>query len=106
MAWQNGGAGSKIPAKVKRTVRHRQRNQCAVYDITVCTGQIDAIDHVINVKTLGLPRAETNTDLENLQGLCLPCHKKKTSAEAHAAKRAKRFRKPPIHPGLYIPTKE
>lgn len=105
MAWQNGGQGSKIPERIKRTVRHRQRNQCAGFDLSVCTGHLDEFDHIVNVKALGIARSEAN-DVDNIQGLCIPCHKKKTALEAVQGKRAKRFRKPAPHPGLYIPTKE
>lgn len=99
MAWQSGGPGSKIPAWIKRQVRQRQHNCCNTFDTTVCTGRIDEFDHVINVKTLGIERSQAN-DPSNIQGLCRPCHNRKTQGEAHAAKRAKRFRTPPPHPGL------
>ena len=101
MTWTNGGAGSKIPDKPKRIVRKRQNNRCAVYDPSVCTGSIDQFDHVVNLKSIGIARNDPHAnDPALLQGLCEPCHLKKSSREGHAAKRAKRFRKPLQHPGL------
>lgn len=98
MVWQNGGRGSNIPDSTKRIVRARQNNCCAGHDASVCTGLIDEFDHVINVKSLGIDRSQANhPDL--LQGLCKPCHKKKTQAEAQAG-RTKHLRTPPQHPGL------
>ncbi len=99
MAWTNGGPGSKIPAGVKREVANRQHHECAIHDPTVCTGTIDEYDHIINVKTLGVARAEA-TDPGYIQGLCAPCHKVKTQTEAAAARKARRFRPPEQHPGL------
>lgn len=102
MAWDNGGPGSKIPAAVKRTVRDRQEDRCNTIDPTVCTDRIDEFDHIINVKTLGIDRAQAN-DPNSIQGLCLPCHKLKTQREARsaAAARAARGRHPTeAHPGL------
>lgn len=99
MTWQTGGSGSHIPERSKREVRRRQHNQCAVFDASVCNGLIEQYDHVINVKSTRIRREEQN-DPDLLQGLCKPCHGKKSSAEGHLAKRAKRFRPPPAHPGL------
>lgn len=96
MAWVNGGPGSKIPASAKRAIRIRQRNQCAVYDPTVCTGQLDEFDHIVNVKAAKVDRRTANhPDL--LQGLCIPCHRAKTQAEAQAGRRRGK-RPPPPHP--------
>lgn len=102
MAWTNGGPGSKIPEWIKRAVRESQQGQCNTIDPNVCTGQIDEFDHVINVKTLGIDRAHAN-DLNNIQGLCTPCHTVKTQGESRAANaaRAARGRHPTErHPGL------
>lgn len=96
MAWANGGAGSKIPTAIKRTVRQRQGGTCNTYDPRVCTGCIDEFDHIHNVKRLGIQRAEAN-DCNNIQGLCKPCHKRKTQHEAHEG-RTRGRRKPPRHP--------
>jgi 5-methylcytosine-specific restriction endonuclease McrA len=98
VVWQNGGPGSHIPISSKRTVRRRQNNCCAVYDPLVCTGEIDQFDHIVNVKALRVDRKLAN-DPDLLQGLCLPCHKRKTQAEAQAGRR-KHLRKPKPHPGL------
>jgi 5-methylcytosine-specific restriction endonuclease McrA len=99
VTWTNGGAGSHIPERSKRAVRRRQHNSCAIIDASICLGTIDEYDHVVNLASLDIERRHAN-DPALLQGLCKPCHAKKTSAEGHAAKRAKRFRKPLEHPGL------
>ena len=98
MAWTNGGPGSKIPDRIKRTVRTRQGNRCNTIDLHVCTGTIDEFDHIVNVKTLGINRADAN-DPDNIQGLCRPCHTVKTQTEARAGQNRWR-RPPPSHPGL------
>lgn len=86
MAWVNGGEGSKIPEPIKRGIRARQHNQCNTINPQVCTGVIDEYDHIINVKQLRIERSQANNP-NNLQGLCTPCHKHKTQAEATAGKR-------------------
>lgn len=96
MAWANGRPGSNIPESVKRTIRHRQHDQCAGYDPTLCTGSLDEYDHIVNLKTTGTARAHAN-DPDLLQGLCVPCHRAKTQAEALAGRRRGR-RPPPPHP--------
>ena len=96
MAWANGSPGSNIPTAVKRTVRTRQGNRCAVHDSTVCTGSLDEFDHIVNVKTQRVDRRHAN-DPNGIQGLCVPCHKVKTQAESLAA-RSRGKRPPPCHP--------
>lgn len=98
MAWTNGAPTNRIPAATKRRVRARQGNRCNTIDPTVCTGTIDEYDHIINIKTLGIDRAKAN-DIDNLQGLCAPCHKVKTQREAQAG-RNRWKRRPEPHPGL------
>ena len=93
------GGKSHIPEQVKRTVRTRQHHRCMVIDPHVCTGHIDQFDHIINVKTLGVDRRDAN-DPDNLQGLCTPCHKVKTQAEAKAG-RNRWKRQPEQHPGAH-----
>lgn len=99
MAWENGGAGSKIPIGIKKLVRDRQGNQCVCLDSSFCTGQIDQFDHIVNIKALRIERKDGN-DPNNLQGVCIPCHKKKIQQEALAGRR-KHLRPPPPHPGLF-----
>lgn len=96
MAWVNGGPGSKIPESTKQTVRDRQQGWCNTIDPRVCTGQIDQFDHISNIKAQRINRAEAN-DADLIQGLCEPCHKVKTQAEAQAGRRRGK-RPPPPHP--------
>lgn len=102
MTWTRGGTGSKIPVGIKRDVMDRQHGRCNTIDPNVCTGYIQEYDHVVNVKTLGIARADAN-DPGNIQGLCTPCHKVKTQREARAAAAARSARgRHPVerHPGL------
>lgn len=105
--WANGGPGAHLPAHVKRAVRVRQRGRCATVDARVCTGQIEQFDHIVNAAASGAPRHQATAN--EVQGLCCPCHNRKTQKEAAAAKRARRaerggrsklLRTPLPHPGL------
>lgn len=95
MAWSNT-PGHSIPQRVKNIVHQRQAGCCATIDKTVCWGTIDEYDHIINVKSTHTDRRHLNNP-DLLQGLCRPCHKIKTQAEAQAA-RNRGKRKPPRHP--------
>lgn len=101
MVWDNTASGSHIPAKSKRIVRLRQNNQCVTIDVNVCTHDIDEFDHVTNLASIKVERSHAN-DPALLQGLCIPCHKVKTQAEAQQARHDRRYRKPPGHPGLRV----
>lgn len=94
--WANGQPASNIPIAVKRTIRARQHNRCAVFEPTVCVGTLDEFDHIVNVKTQRVDRQQAN-DPNGIQGLCVPCHKVKTQAESLAA-RSRGKRRPPVHP--------
>lgn len=62
-----------------------------------CIGLANEMDHKVNVKAGG------SDDDDNMQGVCHPCHQRKTNEEAQAALAAKRARlKLPAakHPGL------
>ncbi|AID58985.1 homing endonuclease [Mycobacterium phage Gaia] len=84
MAWKNGGAGSRIPARLRARVKARDKHCQLGYK--GCTGAMDEIDHIVNVKALKIDRSQAN-DINNLQAVCLSCHKKKTQAEAAAGRR-------------------
>jgi 5-methylcytosine-specific restriction endonuclease McrA len=100
MAWSNNSSGSKFSARTKRIVKHRDQGTCQL-QYPGCTGVAEQLDHITNLATLGISRSDPEADdPNNLQSVCRSCHTKKTQAEAHAAKRAKRFRKPLQHPGL------
>jgi 5-methylcytosine-specific restriction endonuclease McrA len=99
MVWRNNQPGSHIPSKSKRIVRLRQGNACICLDASVCTGEIDEYDHVVNIKALKIERSHAN-DPALLQGVCIPCHKKKTQAEAQAARFNRAHRKPQEHPAM------
>jgi len=101
MAWSNTASGSRIPAKSKRVVRLRQDNQCVCIDHEICLGVIQEYDHVTNVASIKVERSHAN-DPALLQGVCKPCHKKKTQAEAQQARHDRKYRKPQEHPGLRV----
>lgn len=76
--------------RTRKRILARDRHTCA------CGNPATIVDHVINVKAGGSPADS------NLQAICDPCHKKKTNAEAAAARAAlpRRQRPPERHPGL------
>lgn len=51
--------------------------------------------HADHVRNLAAGGART---LENLQTLCVPCHKAKTQVESKAGRRIIVRRRPPVHP--------
>lgn len=98
MAWAHNKSGSNIPTRIKRIVYARQNGTCNTIDPGVCTGMVEEYDHIINIKAMRLDRQQANhPDL--LQGLCIPCHRHKTQAEAKAGMN-KHKRTPQQHPGL------
>jgi hypothetical protein len=58
--WNNRNQGSHIPAKSKSVVRLRQNNRCMCRDPAACGGAIDEYNHVVNVKSLRIERAQAN----------------------------------------------
>lgn len=98
MAWARDKSGSNIPAWIKRQVRARQDNKCNTLVPSLCTGGVQEYDHIVNIKALRTDRAKAN-DPSNIQGLCIPCHRAKTQAEAKAGMNRHK-RRPQQHPGL------
>ncbi|WP_204806756.1 HNH endonuclease [Mycobacterium riyadhense] len=103
MTWEPGRqGGSHIPPRVRTAVRRRDNDECQLgYD--GCIGIYQQIDHKISVADLGVARAHSYDDLDNLQCVCIPCHKKKVAAESAAGRRRRNTaarRRPERHPGL------
>lgn len=100
MTWTNGGKGSRFSAKTKRTVKRRDQGLCQLqYPGCLVIGS--QYDHIASVAKLGISRDDPAADdPNNLRLVCEPCHRHHSSMQGHAAKRAKRFRKPLEHPGL------
>jgi hypothetical protein len=98
MSWESSDRKSRLPAdwpQLRRTVLDRCGGRCEVLkkDGSRCWDKATDVDHV---------RAGDDHSLENLRGICTWHHRRKSSAEgreAYAAKRQKRFREQPPHPG-------
>lgn len=96
--WGTGASARVGTARHKRQrarILRRDGYQCQLH-LTGCLGTATDMDHVVNVAAGG------SDDDSNMQALCHPCHQKKTSGEAVAARAAKRERlKLPTsrHPG-------
>lgn len=103
MVWQNGGTGSHIPQPVKRQVLQRDHHTCQLAYPHRCIGTLTPntaqYDHITPVHQLPITRDQAN-DPDNLRAVCEPCHRHHSSLQGHAAKRARRYRKPQTHPGL------
>lgn len=75
-------------AKTARRILRRDGHRCYK-----CGGEATEVDHV-------RPASQGGTDdHENLAAICAACHRRKTAAEANAAK-PKRKREGEEHPGL------
>ncbi|CAN5146079.1 hypothetical protein BH11ACT6_BH11ACT6_34780 [soil metagenome] len=106
MTW---GQGSKIPKRIKDQVRRRdgQRGGCQLRYPGICTGGIDEFDHPDGLAAQGQQRTTVKSASE-VQGVCTPCHTKKTKGQAAAGRAAaiatrgslsKRYRDHEPHPG-------
>lgn len=89
--WNNPSRGA--PHKQRQQALNRDHHQC------VQCGNTEnlEVDHIKNVANGG------SHDLDNLQTLCRPCHRKKTQQEsknARAAKLSRRKLPRAPHPGL------
>ena len=80
-----------------RAVRQRDNDECQLR-YPGCTGDYEELDHTRNVASLGITRREAST-VDNLQCVCVPCHRMKSQREA-AAGRVQWRRQPERHPGL------
>lgn len=93
-----------VPRAVRAAVLARDGHACRLrYD--GCIGRATEADHIVNVASLGVDRAEA-VAVESMQAACAPCHRIKTRRETGAAvaasnrRRAARRRQPPQpHPG-------
>lgn len=95
--WQGTGA-SRAWRKVRAYCLERDSNRCLL-QLPGCIEEATEVDHIDNLAALGIGRNDPIAlDPERCVSVCMPCHRKKTSLEAHAAKRAKRKHKPYIHP--------
>lgn len=93
MTW-SGSRG--VPRHIRRQVI--ARDEVCQLRYSGCTGNIDEVDHIVNVARLGVRREDAN-QLDNLQGVCAPCHRIKTRRESNEGRRRWK-RSPERHPGL------
>lgn len=100
MTWEanRGRAGKRaVPAAVLRAVRVRDNGECQLR-YPCCTGQFDHLDHKRNLASQHRSRRDPVT-ADELQCVCVPCHKLKTQREAAAGRTS--WRRPAErHPGL------
>jgi len=96
MAWCTSNRRRRLPAdwpqRAARVLR-RDGHRCQLR-WPGCIGTATEVDH----RTPGDDHREIN-----LQAVCTPCHRKKSSREGNAAqarRRALRFRPPERHPGI------
>lgn len=103
MTW---GQGSNIPKRIKDQVRRRD-NVCQLRYSGICTGLIDEFDHIHGLADHALNR-DTVRSASDIQGVCTPCHRKKTEGQRKAGiaramtargSLSKRFRDYETHPG-------
>jgi 5-methylcytosine-specific restriction protein A len=94
MPWHADSSGRTVPTWLQKACFNRDLNTCqrCGYVGTPGTGDLHC-DHMV-------PIAEGGDDiLENVQTLCVPCHKPKIQQEAaRGRQRRSGKRRPPLHP--------
>jgi 5-methylcytosine-specific restriction endonuclease McrA len=103
MTWEPGrNCGVRVPARVKAAVIRRDEGQCQLR-YPGCAGDGWIVDHKTNIASLGVARAQSYDNMDNLQAVCRPCHDVKTAREAadgRKRQRRKGLRAPERPPGL------
>ena len=83
--WKRTGPADRepsrhIPAAIRSQVLRRDGWRCQLRYEDICLGAANQVDHRIAANLGG------GDDLGNLQSACRPCHQRKTSADALAAR--------------------
>nr|WP_296763847.1 HNH endonuclease signature motif containing protein [Rhodococcus sp. (in: high G+C Gram-positive bacteria)] len=101
MAWKNGTTRERDPEFIRNRpqVLKRDRAKCQLAYGGICIVKATEVDHIKNVKRGG------GNGLDNLQAVCVECHKRKTWSESYEARmQTKRDSRHPDslrkHPGL------
>lgn len=97
MAWPTNPDRYKgVPERLAARIRHRDNHQCQHCGHRDLDGHSLEVDHILNVKAGGTDHPD------NLQVLCIPCHRAKTGEESGRARRGRprNHRAPEKHPGL------
>lgn len=92
--WANSTRSSRLPKDwPHRRALVLMRDPTCRLHLDCCTRVSTEADHIVN---------NDNHDLSNLQGVCHPCHARKTSGESQQARGVGGLRKRPSegHPGL------
>lgn len=101
MAW-SAQPGVRIPPRIRARVIRRDEGMCQLR-LPGCLGEGTHVDHKVNIAALGINRAHSYNDLDNLQLACAPCHQQKTAGEAVVGRKRSRsrgLRQPERPPGL------
>lgn len=88
--WDSSRRRESLPPEwpqIRRQVFREKGRVC------VCGNAASEVDHI---------KPGNDHSMANLRPICVPCHKRKSSGEGHAAKAAlkKRFQRVESHPGL------
>lgn len=103
MTW---GQGGYVSPKVKAQVRRRDKT-CRLAYPDICTGHINEFDHPDGLAERGLNRTSV-INANEVQGVCSPCHARKTRdqqqagrdrARARRGNLSRRYRDLEPHPG-------
>lgn len=92
-AWRNGNP-THVKPHIRKKILTRDNHTCQR-----CGGVGVEVDHINNTRGPGYD------DLDNLQALCVSCHKAKTQREAQAGRAARvaRVKRPPTPSFCDIP---
>ena len=94
MSWEGSTRRDRLPANWKTEVRpsilERDKHRCQLQHEDICIGTASEVDHIV---------AGDDHAPANLQAICTPCHRFKSSSEGAAA-RPRINRPPEPHPAL------
>jgi 5-methylcytosine-specific restriction endonuclease McrA len=95
--WGNRG----VPNSVRNRIFERDRNVCQLRDFG-CHVTAAEVDHITNLASLSMQRANANANDDQLQAVCFSCHRRKSERErlaGIATSTARRRLPAQSHPG-------